>query len=97
MALQKGQRLREAGQFEVAAVGQIKSAGDSADDVADAVARLVVQRGKPEAIKVDNGSEFAGKVMDRWPYENGVGLDFSRRGTPTDNAMVESRRPPDFE
>ncbi|ASY86985.1 hypothetical protein CIW71_24185 (plasmid) [Xanthomonas citri pv. malvacearum] len=29
MALQKGQRLREAGQFEVAAVGQIKSAGDS--------------------------------------------------------------------
>ncbi|RWU13979.1 hypothetical protein XANMN_19730 [Xanthomonas phaseoli pv. manihotis str. CIO151] len=28
MALQKGQRLREAGQFEVAAVGQIKSAGD---------------------------------------------------------------------
>ncbi|PUE90654.1 hypothetical protein C7T86_19985, partial [Xanthomonas citri pv. malvacearum] len=29
MALQKGQRLREAGQFEVAAVGQIKSAGDT--------------------------------------------------------------------
>ncbi|WP_237716795.1 NRDE family protein, partial [Xanthomonas phaseoli] len=29
MALQKGQRLREAGQFEVAAVGQIKSAGDN--------------------------------------------------------------------
>ena len=61
-----------------------------ADDVAKAVARLVVQRGKPEAIKVDNGSEFAGKVMDRWAYEVGVELDFSRRGTPTDNAMVES-------
>ncbi|MGW8338569.1 hypothetical protein ACWGZ8_02155 [Xanthomonas axonopodis pv. khayae] len=29
MALQKGQRLREVGQFEVAEVGQIKSAGDS--------------------------------------------------------------------
>ncbi|ASL00073.1 hypothetical protein XcvCFBP7113P_06470 [Xanthomonas citri pv. vignicola] len=28
MALQKGQRLREVGQFEVAEVGQIKSAGD---------------------------------------------------------------------
>ncbi|WP_146091752.1 integrase core domain-containing protein, partial [Xanthomonas dyei] len=40
--------------------------------------------------KVDNGSEFAGKVMDRWAYENGVELDFSRRGTPTDNALVES-------
>ncbi|MGW8341297.1 hypothetical protein ACWGY7_14330 [Xanthomonas axonopodis pv. khayae] len=29
MALQKGQRLREVGQFEVAEVGQIKSAGDT--------------------------------------------------------------------
>ncbi|MGW8342394.1 hypothetical protein [Xanthomonas axonopodis] len=29
MALQKGQRLREVGQFEVAEVGQIKSAGDN--------------------------------------------------------------------
>lgn len=50
----------------------------------------MAQRGKPAAIKVDNGSEFAGKVMDRWAYENGVEMDFSRRGTPTDNALVES-------
>lgn len=35
---------------------------------------------------MDNGSEFAGRVMDWWVYENGVELDFSRRGTPTDNA-----------
>jgi len=42
------------------------------------------------AIKVDNGSEFAGKVMDRWAYENDVELDVLRRGTPTDNALVES-------
>lgn len=60
------------------------------EHVAEAMARLVEQRGKPAAIKVDNGSEFAGKVMDRWAYENGVELDFSRRGTPTDNALVES-------
>lgn len=60
------------------------------EHVAEAMTRLVAQRGKPAAIKVDNGSEFAGKVMDRWAYENGVELDFSRRGTPTDNAVVES-------
>lgn len=59
-------------------------------DVADAMTRLVARRGRPAAIKVDNGSEFAGKVMDRWAYENGVELDFSPRGTPTDNALVES-------
>ena len=68
----------------------LESGGASGEHVADAMTRLVAQRGKPAAIKVDNGSEFAGKVMDRWAYENGVGLDFSRRGTPTDNAVVES-------
>jgi putative transposase len=36
------------------------------------------------------GSEFISKVMDKWAYERGVELDFSRPGKPTDNAMVES-------
>jgi len=44
------------------------------EHVADAMTRLMAQRGKPAAIKVDNGSEFAGKVMDRWAYENGGGV-----------------------
>lgn len=60
------------------------------EHVAEAMTKRVAQRGTPAAIKVDNGSEFAGKVMERWAYENGVELDFSRRGTPTDNALVES-------
>ncbi len=29
-------------------------------------------------------------MLDRWAYENGVTLDFSRPGKPTDNAFVES-------
>jgi putative transposase len=28
--------------------------------------------------------------MDRWAYENGVELDFSRPGRPIDNAKIES-------
>jgi putative transposase len=36
------------------------------------------------------GSEFISKVMDKWGYERGVELDFSRPGKPKDNAMVES-------
>ncbi len=36
------------------------------------------------------GSEFISKPMDRWAYENGVELDFSRPGRPIDNAKVES-------
>jgi putative transposase len=36
------------------------------------------------------GSEFISKVMDKWAYERGVELNFSRPGKPTDNAKVES-------
>lgn len=45
---------------------------------------------RPKRIKVDNGSEFISKVLDKWAYENKVVLDFSRPGTPTDNAHIES-------
>lgn len=34
--------------------------------------------------------EFISKAVDRWAYENGVALDFSRPDNPTDNAFVES-------
>ena len=51
---------------------------------------IVRKRGKPQTIKTDNGSEFISKAMDRWAYERGIELDFSRPGKPTDNAMVES-------
>jgi putative transposase len=44
----------------------------------------------PKRIKVDNGSEFISKVLDKWAYENKVVLDFSRPGRPTDNAYIES-------
>jgi putative transposase len=36
------------------------------------------------------GPEFVSKVLDQWAYRNGVKLDFSRPGKPTDNAYVES-------
>lgn len=51
---------------------------------------LLLTRGKPEAITVDNGPEFAGREMDRWAYENKVTLDFIRPGKPVENAYIES-------
>jgi len=51
---------------------------------------VVARSGLPRTIKTDNGSEFISKVMDKWAYERGVELDFSRPGKPTDNARVES-------
>lgn len=60
------------------------------DDVVDSLNRITAQRGLPKTIKTDNGSEFISKVMDKWAYERGVELDFSRPSKPTDNARVES-------
>jgi putative transposase len=36
------------------------------------------------------GSEFVSKALDRWAYEHGVTIDFSRPGKPMDNGLVES-------
>jgi putative transposase len=47
--------------------------------------RLFVGR-CPERIQLDNGSEFISKDMDKWAYEHGITLDFSRPEKPTDNA-----------
>lgn len=60
------------------------------EDVVRTLERITANRGWPGTIKVDNGSEFISKVMDKWAYENGVELDFSRPGKPTDNAKIES-------
>ena len=45
---------------------------------------------KPKTISIDNGPEFTSKRLDQWAYLNGVELDFSRPGKPTDNAMIEA-------
>jgi putative transposase len=55
-------------------------------DVAATLERLRFDRGLPQRIYCDNGTEFVSAAMDLWAYTNGVILDFSRRGKPTDTA-----------
>ena len=52
--------------------------------------KLAEIRGLPEVITIDNGPEFAGRVMDEWAYRKGVKLTFIRRGKPMENAYIES-------
>ena len=68
--------------------------GIKGEQVVAAIARIASSRGAPRTIRVDNGPEFISKALDRWSYENGVTLDFSRPGKPTDNARGVVRRPP---
>jgi putative transposase len=60
------------------------------DQVVAVLDNLRRSRGRPGAIRVDNGPEFVSKVLDHWAYQHGVSLDFSRPGKPTDNAFIES-------
>ena len=59
-------------------------------DVVRVLQRISAQRGAPQMLFCDNGSEFSSQVMDLWAYHNQVKIDFSRPGKPTDNAHVES-------
>jgi len=59
-------------------------------NVVEVLQSVAKHRGHPEVIQVDNGPEFLSKDVDFWAYFNGVKLDFSRPGKPTDNAVVES-------
>jgi putative transposase len=58
--------------------------------VIDVLDRIAQVRGKPRSIRVDNGPEFAGRLLDQWAYLNKVELDFSRPGKPSDNAYIEA-------
>ena len=60
------------------------------DDVVGVLEAVAAERGAPQSIRVDNGPEFVSKSLDWWAYFNGVKLDFSRPGKPTDNAFIES-------
>ena len=58
--------------------------------VVEVLMRVAEDRNLPETIRMDNGPEFTSKRLDQWAYLNGVKLDFSRPGKPTDNAFIES-------
>jgi putative transposase len=60
------------------------------EDVVRTLNKLKHEGRTPKLLFCDNGSEFSGQAMDLWAYQNGVKIDFSRPGKPTDNAFVES-------
>jgi putative transposase len=45
---------------------------------------------EPATFPMCYGAEFTGQIVDLWAYHHKVRMKFSRRGTPTDNAHIES-------
>ena len=60
------------------------------EDVVQVLQRVQQERGGPQRLLCDNGSEFCSQVVDLWAYQNEVKIDFSRPGKPTDNGHIES-------
>ena len=89
-----GQRLRSltvVDNFSWECLAITTDHGLRGEDVVDTMQYIYQAIGRlPKRIKVDNGSEFISKALDKWAYENKVTLDFSRPGKPTDNAFIES-------
>lgn len=61
-----------------------------AENVVQTLQKICATTGYPKSIRVDQGSEFISRDLDLWAYVNGVTLDFSRPGKPTDNAFIEA-------
>jgi putative transposase len=64
--------------------------GFKAPQVVEVLRRVCAERGTPQRIRCDNGPEFVSLHLDQWAHWNGVQLDFSRPGRPSDNGFCES-------
>jgi len=59
-------------------------------DVAEILERACESMGYPEFIQCDNGPEFRSQELDRWCYEKGIKIVFTRPGKTADNCHIES-------
>ncbi len=59
-------------------------------DVLSTIARLFLQKGVPEYIRSDNGSEFTAKAVREWLQRLGVQTLFIEPGSPWENGYNES-------
>lgn len=56
-----------------------------------ALDQLVLQRGRPQNIRSDNGPEFISHTMEQWGEENRVSWHYIQPGRPMQNAYVERK------
>jgi putative transposase len=61
--------------------------GEAVTRILDCAIRF---RGKPKAIRTDQGPEFTGMALNKWAHANGIELLLIQPGKPTQNAYIES-------
>ncbi len=60
-----------------------------AERVVRSLNRIIEWRGKPLAIRVDNGPEYISGTLIAWASREGVRLDYIQPGNPQQNAYIE--------
>lgn len=57
--------------------------------VVRALDQLIECRGKPKAIRVDNGPEYTAQLFQDWCKDNAIELKYIQPGKPNQNAFIE--------
>jgi putative transposase len=58
--------------------------------VTRALDRIIFERGRPESIRMDNGSELTSRHFLAWGLERRIALNYIQPGKPVQNAFAES-------
>ena len=58
--------------------------------VIEVLERLREERGLPERVICDNGSEFTSRAFDAWAYSRDLKIEYIQPGKPIQNCFVES-------
>ena len=56
----------------------------------EVIERLREERGLPERVICDNGSEFTSRAFDAWAYSRDLKIEYIQPGKPIQNCFVES-------
>lgn len=65
------------------------NSGITAERVVTMLERVIVWRGAPDIIRVDNGSEFTSGAFTEWAADNDIEVDFIQPGCPYQNSYIE--------
>ncbi len=60
-----------------------------AERVVRALRQIIEWRGKPLAIRCDNGPEYVGVTVSEWAKASGIKLEYIQPGKPQQNAYIE--------
>ena len=60
-----------------------------AERLVSALQRLIIERGKPEVIRVDNGPEFLSKIFVNFCEQRKIIIQYIQPGKPAQNAYIE--------